>query len=167
MGIKIKREPFYLIEKIYRITAALTFYVALGVILSAVVIVPIFGSADTNWVMLLYSGFFFLFCLALCGCAVLSAMACYKTKDEYLGVQCVLHIIDFILTFLNYKLFWVFFLYGINKDSLADKFVGASSDAFVTESIDKWIYIFIALVISCVIAVLSTVKLAKERKYER
>ena len=167
MGIKIKREPFYKIEKIYRLTASLTFYVALAVILSAVVIVPLFGSSDANWIMLMYSGFYFLFCLALCGCAVLSAMACYKTKNENLGVQCLLHIIDFILTFLNYKLFWVFFLYGINKDGSADRFVGASSDAFVSDSIDKWIYLIIALIISCVIAVLSTVKLVKEKNYEK
>ncbi len=167
MGIRIKRDPFLKIEKIYRTMTAVIFYVTLAVILSAVVIVPVFGSADANWVMVLYSGFFYLYCLALCGCAVLSAFACYATKSEVLGLQCVLHIIDFILAFLNYKLFTALFLYGIKKDSLAEKLIGADTDAFVTASTEKWIYLVISVLISCVLAVLSTVKLSKEKNYDR
>ena len=167
MGIKLKRPPFYPIEKAYRITTAATFYVIFAVILSAAVIVPLFGSADANWVMILYSVFFYLYCLGLTGCAVLGAFACYKTKNEALGLQCALHIIDFILAFLNYKLFTVFFLYGINKDSSAEKLVGIDADAFVADSTQKWIYLILSVLISCILAVLSTVKLSKEKKAEQ
>jgi len=164
MGIRIKREPFLKIEKAYRILTAVTFYVTLAVILSAVVVVPIFGSSDANWVMVLYSGFYYLYCLGLCGCAVLGAIACYVTKSEVLGLQCALHIIDFILAFLNYKLFTALFLYGIKMDAAAEKLIGADTDAFVKASTEKWIYLVISVLISCILAVLSTVKLSKEKQ---
>lgn len=164
MGIKIKRPPFLKIEKLYRIFTATTFYVIFAVILSAVIVVPLFGSADANWVMLLYSVFFFLYCLALCVCAVLGAISCYATKNEVLGVQSALHIIDFILAFLNYKLFTVFFLYGLSKDATAEKLLGGDADAFVTASTEKWFYLIVSVLISCVLAVLSTVKLSKEKQ---
>lgn len=167
MGIRIKREPFHKLEKIYRLTMAITFYAVLAVILSSAIIVPLFGSADANWVMILYSGFFFLYCLALVGCSVLSGLACYKTQSEILGLQCVLNIISFILAFLNYKLFYVLFLFGINKNSLAEKVVGPDSDIFVTDATSKWIYLILSVLISCILAVLSTVKLSKEKSHNK
>lgn len=163
MGIKIKREPFYKIEKAYRLLTAFTFYIIFAVILSAVVVVPVFASEETYWVMILYSGFYYLYCLALCGCGVLAGCACYKTKNEVLGVQCALHIISFILAFLNYKLFTALFLYGIKKDGLASKVVGSDTDAFVTSATEQWIYLIFAVLLNCILAVLSTVKLSKEK----
>lgn len=165
MGIKIKREPFYKIEKAYRLATAFTFYIIFAVIISAVAVVPIFASEDTYWVMVLYSGAYYLYCLALCGCAVLAGCACFKTKNEVLGVQCILHIISFILAFLNYKLFTALFLYGIKKDELAAKIVGSDTDAFVKNATEQWVYLILAILLNCIIAVLSTVKLSKEKNY--
>lgn len=165
MGIKIKREPFYKIEKLYRIFTACTFFGVLAVILSSVAVVPIFGSSESLWVMVLYSGAFYLYCLCLCVCAVLAAFACYKTKNEILGVQCGLHLISFILSFLNQKLFTALFLFGIKRDASAEKLIGPDSDAFVADSTEKWIYLILSVLLSCIMAVLACVKLSKERSY--
>lgn len=164
MGIKIKREPFLKSEKIYRIFTALTFYITFGAIISAVIVVPVFASSEAYWVMVVYSGFYYLYCAFLAGCAISAAIACFKTKNEVLGVQSGLHIICLILSVLNCKLFTALFLYGIKKDGLAEKLIGSDTDAFVTEATSQWIYLILAVMISCILAVMSTVKLAKERK---
>ena len=108
MGITIKREPFLKSEKVYRIFTAVSFYAALGVLLSAAVIVPIFASETAYWVMLLYSLLFFGYCLICAVCSVLGFIAAAKTKNEVLLVQGVLHLISAILVGLNWKLFAVF-----------------------------------------------------------
>lgn len=163
MAVKIKRDPFLKIEKAYRKTTAVTFFVALAVILSALIIVPLFGSSEAYWVMILYSVLYYIFCLDLAACAVLGAISCVKTKNEILCIQSVMHIISLVLSLMNCKLFTVFFLYGIKQDRLADKITGTDYDAFVTEAFSQVQYLLLALVISCILCVFSCVKLWKER----
>ena len=164
MGITIKREPFLKSEKVYRIFTAVSFYAALGVLLSAAVIVPIFASETAYWVMLLYSLLFFGYCLICAVCSVLGFIAAAKTKNEVLLVQGVLHLISAILVGLNWKLFAALFFFGIRKDSVAENITGTDTDAFVQNASEQWFYLVIALLLSCILAVLATVKLSKNRK---
>lgn len=161
MGIKIKKPPFLKIEKAYRLCTALSFYVVFAVILSAVVVVPVFKSA--SWVLIFYSLSFFLYCLSILACVVLGAVSCFKTQDEILGLQTILHIVDLILVGLNYKLFTALALFGFKLDDLATKFVGADTDKFVEQCSQQWVNLIVGVLVACILAVLSTLKLKKQR----
>lgn len=161
MGIKIKKPPFLKIEKAYRLCTAISFYAVFVVILSAVAVVPIFKSA--NWVLLFYSLSFYLYCASILACAVLGGIACFKTQNELLGLQAILHVVDFILVGLNYKLFTAFLLFGLNLSKTAEKFVGTDTDAFVNNSTAQWGNLIVGLLIACVMAVFATVKLKNEK----
>ena len=167
MGIKLKRDPFYKSEQLYRVFTAASFYVILAVLISAAIIVPLFGSSTAYWVMLLYSVFFFAFAAVCLVCAIMGFTAFAVSKNENLLVQGILHLIDCVLTLTNIKLFSVIFIYGIRKDNLAEKITGSDTDAFVSSAVRQWIYLIIAFLISCILAILSTVKLSKERKYRQ
>lgn len=163
MGIKIKKEPFSKAEKTYRLITAVTFYEILGVLLSAAVTVPLFASETAYWMMILYPAMFFIFCLNLAGCAALAFVTAKKTSNEVFIVQGVLHTISFVLTVLNCKLFTAIFLYGIKQDAAAEKLTGTDTDAFVEAAFSNAGNLLVALIITAVLAVLSTVKLVKER----
>lgn len=163
MGIKLKRPPFLKIEKAYRLATAVSFYVVFAIIISAVVVVPLFGSRDAKWVLLLYSFSFWGYLLALVGCAVLGSFATVKTQSEIIGLQTVLHIVDFLLVGSNYKLFTALTLYGLGLDAKAEKFIGGNTDEFVKECTSQWFCLIAGILIACVMAVLSTVKLTKEK----
>lgn len=162
MGIKIKKPPFLKIEKAYRLCTAISFYVIFAVILSATAVVPIFKSA--SWVLIFYSTSFYLYCLSLMACAVLGGISCFKTENEVLGVQAILHVVNLILIGVNYKLFTALFLFGIKLDETATKFIGTDTDTFVEECSKEWKNLIIGVLIACVLAVLSTLKLKKEKK---
>ena len=164
MGIKIKREPFLKIEKAYRITTVAVFFAVSAIILSAVVVVPIFGSSTAYGIMTFYSSAFFGYFLSLLVCAVLGGLAFSKTTKASLGIHCLLHALNALLVIVNYKLFIALFLYGIKNDSAAASFIGSDTDAFVGESAEKWIYLITALIIHFVLTVFSIVKLSKEKR---
>lgn len=161
MGIKIKKPPFLKIEKAYRLCTAISFYAVFAVILSAVVVVPIFKSA--SWVLIFYSLSFYLYCASILGCVCLGAISCFKTQNEILGLQTILHAVDLILVGLNYKLFTALFLFGLKLDETASKFVGSDTDAFVEKITAQWGNLIVGILIACVLAIMSTVKLKSER----
>lgn len=163
MSIKIRRDPFHPTEKFYRATSVAAFALALATALSAAVIVPLFASENSFWVMILYGVLFFLYCLGLLTAAAAGFISAAKAKNELLYVHGAMQLAAFAMAAANSKLFAVILLYGLKFDRLAEKITGSDTDAFVEKSVKSWAYLIIALVVSGILCVLSLIKLVRER----
>ena len=163
MAKKILRAPFYKIEKVYRFFISILFYLTAFVLLSAIIAVPIFASETSYILMLCYSIYYYIFCAGIFACCILGFASSIKTKNENLFVQGGLHLISTILTILNWKFFTVIFLFGIKKDAIAEKIIGSDADVFIAKAQENWISLIVAIILTGIIAILSTMKIAKEK----
>ncbi len=164
MSKKIKYEKMTGSERAYRVMMIVTYIVAALTVVSCVFVVPgIDVSGSSPW-LVVYSALYAVYFLMLAACAVLAYRFFVKTRKDYAAIQAGMLGISAVFTAANVKMFLIFFLYGIGKDSKVEELFGTDMDSLTQGLTSGWVMLIIAFSVTMLLGVLSIIRLAA-RKY--
>lgn len=163
MAKKIKYDKMHGSEKAYRITMLITYLIAALAVLSSIFTVPNIDEHNNTPLLAVYSVVFVVYVLLLAVCAALATVFFKKTGKEYAAVQAFMLYIATAFTAANFKMFLVFFFYGVGLDSKVEKLFGTDMRALTDSFTAGWMMLAIGFGITMLLGVLSIVRLASKK----
>lgn len=163
MAKKIKYEKMHSSEKAYRITMIITYLIAAAAVLSSIFTVPNIDENNNTPLLAVYSIAFAVYVILLLVCALLAALFFSKTHKEYAAVQAIMLFAATAFTAANFKMFLVFFFYGVGMDAKVEKLFGTDMRALTDSFTSGWMMLAIGFGITMLLGVLSIVRLASKK----